>query len=160
MHLRPAAVSPVLALLTLLPLTGCTSTDETATAAVPSTRTETAAYCRDLDRQLPQHVDGLERNDPNPRSALTAGWGDPAIILRCGVPRPGKMDDMEADGLEVNGVGWLQEQQADGSFRFTSTLRRAYVEVTLPKQRIGNGAAPLTDFAAPVRKAVPQGIAD
>lgn len=159
-HHRPAASSPVLVLLTLLTLAGCTSTDETGTAVVPSPQSETATYCRALDRQLPQRVDGLVRTDPTPRSALTAGWGDPAIILRCGVPRPGKMDDMEADGVEVNGVGWLQEQQADGSFRFTSALRRAYVEVTLPKQRTKNGLAPLIDFAAPVRKAIPEGIAD
>lgn len=90
---------------------------------------------------------------------FTAGWGDPAIILRCGVPRPAEMDDAEADAVEVDGVDWLLQKQRDGSFRFTSTLRRAYVEVTLPKERTGDGLGPLTAFASPVKKAVPEGIA-
>jgi hypothetical protein len=70
------------------------------------------------------------------------------------------MDDPNADSEEVDGVGWLQEQESVGSFRFTTTLRRAYVEVALPKQRTGHGLAPLTDLAAPIKKTIPEGIAD
>lgn len=110
---------------------------------------------------LPKKIDGLDRNDPEPRSALTAGWGSPAIILRCGVERPAKMSDQNALSGEVNGVGWLMEKQNDGSYRFTTSLRRAYVEVSLPKkwvQRDGSNA--LVDLAAPIKKAIPEGIAD
>ena len=113
-----------------------------------------------MNEGVPAKVDGQDRRDPEPASALTAGWGDPAIILRCGVQRPSKMDDPEADGVEVNGVGWLLEKQDDGSFRFTTTLRKAYVEVTIPKQRTGNGMAPLVDLAPAVKKTIPEGIAD
>ncbi len=105
-------------------------------------------------------MDGLDRRDPEPASALTAGWGNPAIILRCGVERPDKMSDAEADGVEVDGVGWLLEEQRNGSFRFTSTLRTAYVEVTIPEARKGNGLGPLVDLAPAVKKAIPEGIAD
>ncbi len=156
-----AAAPPVLALLlTALTTAGCTSTDDAATAAVPSPSVGAAALCGQLHRQLPRRVDGLGRNDPKPRSALTAGWGDPAIILRCGVQRPAEMDDSEADSVEVNGVGWLDEQQDDGSHHLTTTLRRAYVEVVLPKQRTARGLSPLIDLAPAVKKTIPKGIAD
>lgn len=128
--------------------------------AVPAPGAKVAELCESLDEALPAKVDGQGRRDPEPSSALTAGWGDPAIILRCGVDRPEKMSDPEADGVEVNGIGWLLEKQDDGSFRLTTTLRKAYVEVTIPKDRAGNGLAPLVDLAPAVKKAIPEGIAD
>ncbi|MET7681668.1 DUF3515 domain-containing protein [Streptomyces sp. NPDC005423] len=147
----------VLALL--VTVAGCSSADDSASAAVPSPGAKVAGLCRDLDKVLPSRVDGLGRRDPEPASTLTAGWGDPAIILRCGVVRPAKMTDPEADGVDVNGVGWLLEKRDDGSFRFTTTLREAYVEVAIPKSRTGDGVAPLVDLAPAVKKAIPAGIA-
>ncbi|MFJ5534339.1 DUF3515 domain-containing protein [Streptomyces sp. NPDC093261] len=154
---RPLGL-PALALL--IAAAGCSSGDDSPSAAVPSPDAKVTQLCRNLDKVLPRKVDGLERNDPEPRSALTAGWGSPAIILRCGVARPAEMDDPEADGMEVDGVGWLLQKRNDGSFRFTTTLRRAYVEVSLPKARTGDGVAPLVSLAPAVRKAIPEGIAD
>ncbi|SNX64282.1 uncharacterized protein DUF3515 [Streptomyces sp. TLI_55] len=148
------------ALTLLITAAGCSSADDSASAAVPSPGTKVAKLCEDLDRELPSKVDGQDRRDPEPASELTAGWGDPAIILRCGVTKPAKMTDPEADGAEVNGVGWLLEKQGDGAFRFTTTLRTAYVEVTIPKNRTADGAAALVDLAAPIKKAIPEGIAD
>lgn len=149
--------APALALL--IASAGCSSADEAAKAAVPSPDGKVTELCRNLDKRLPKKVDGLGRADPEPKSELTAGWGDPAIILRCGVARPTKMNDPEADGVTVDGVNWLLDEQDDGSFRFTSTLRKAYVEITLPKERAGDGVSPLTDFAVPVKKTIPKGIA-
>ncbi|MFI6337220.1 DUF3515 domain-containing protein [Streptomyces sp. NPDC050535] len=158
-HRRTAAFGlPVLALL--FAVTGCSSADDEPSAAVPSPGAKVTKLCQNLDKELPKKVNGLDRNDPEPRSALTAGWGGPAIILRCGVERPAEMNDSNADGAEVNGVGWLVEKRDDGSYVFTTTLRTAYVEVRLPKERADEGAGPLTDFAAPIKKAIPEGIAD
>jgi hypothetical protein len=149
---------PVLALL--ITATGCSSSDDSATVAVPSPDAAVTKLCRNLDGALPRTVDGLSRQDPRPASALTAGWGSPAIILRCGVPRPAAMDDPEADGAEVDGVGWLLQKQGDGSFRFTTTLRLAYVEVTIPAERSAHGMAPLVSLAPAIRKTIPEGVAD
>jgi hypothetical protein len=154
---RTLAGLPALALLIAV---GCSSADDGASAAVPSPGAKVTGWCEKLDKSLPSEVDGRDRRDPTPASALTAGWGNPAIILRCGVDRPAKMGDPEADGVEVNGVGWLLEKQGDGSFRFTTTLRKAYVEVTIPKTRTADGMSPLVDLAPAVKKAIPEGIAD
>ncbi len=156
---------PALALL--IAATGCSSADESGSVAVPSPGTKTTELCEDLDEALPRKVDGLVREDPEPRSALTAAWGGSVIILRCGVEQPPKMidpkvaegGDPEAVAGGVNGVDWLMEKQGDdGAYRFTTANRLAYVEVTVPEGR--DSSAVLIDLSGAVKKAVPKGIAD
>ncbi|MFH8499595.1 DUF3515 domain-containing protein [Streptomyces coeruleorubidus] len=154
---------PALALL--ITAAGCSSADDSASAAVPSPDAKVTELCRNLDKVLPSKVDGERREDPEPASALTAGWGSPAIILRCGVPQPPKMVDPKvADGHDpdavaggVNGVDWLMEKQDDGAYRFTTANREAYVEVGVPEGVDSSGA--LIDLASAVKKAIPEGIA-
>ncbi|MCF3131595.1 DUF3515 domain-containing protein [Streptomyces olivochromogenes] len=158
---------PALALL--IGVAGCSSADDSATVAVPSPDAKTAAQCRALHEVLPRTVDGRKRDDPEPRSAFTAGWGSPAIILRCGITRPPKMidpevargEDPDAMGGGVNGVDWLMEKQDDGTWRFTTAERETYVQVSLPDgmSQQDDGAQVLIDLAAAVKKAIPKGIA-
>ncbi|AKN70021.1 lipoprotein [Streptomyces sp. PBH53] len=153
----------------LLAVAGCSSADDSDTVAVPTPDAKTAPLCRDLDKVLPRKVDGQTRADPEPRSAYTAGWGSPAIILRCGIVRPPEMIDPDvAQGKDpdtigggVNGVEWLMEKRDDGTWRFTTANRRAYVQVTLPKKLSGadDSAQVLMDLAPAVKKAIPKGIA-
>ncbi|MFL5996269.1 MAG: DUF3515 domain-containing protein [Streptomyces sp.] len=155
---------PTLALL--ITVAGCSSADDSASAAVPSPGTKATKLCKNLDKALPPKLDGLSREDPEPASTLTAGWGSPAIILRCGVVQPPKMvdpkvakgSDPDAVAGGVNGVDWLMEKEDDGAYRFTTANRSAYVEVTVPKGRDSTGA--LVDLAPAVKKAIPEGIAD
>lgn len=149
---------PALALL--ISATGCSSADDSASAAVPSPDAKVTKLCQNLDERLPPKVDGLDREDPEPRSTLTAGWGGPAIILRCGVERPAEMLDPKASTTEVNGVAWLVQEEDDGSYVFTTGLRKAYVEIGFSKEQAAKGAGPLVDFAEPIKKAIPEGIAD
>ncbi|MCT4354192.1 DUF3515 domain-containing protein [Streptomyces sp. Je 1-79] len=147
----PAAVAAVSLLLTGA---GCSSTDEKASVPVPSPPAAEAALCQALAKELPDTVAGLERNDPEPGSDLTAGWGDGAIVLRCGVPRPEKMTDPQSQGISADGVRWMLEQREGDGPRFTSVYRETYVEVSLD-ERYAQDAGPLVDLAAPVEKAVP-----
>ncbi|MFI0964707.1 DUF3515 domain-containing protein [Streptomyces sp. NPDC021080] len=154
------------ALATLIAIAGCSSADDSASVAVPSPGAKVTRLCQNLDKVLPRTVDGRRRADPEPRSALTAGWGSPAIILRCGVERPPKMidpkvatgDDPKAVAGGVNGVDWLMEKQDDGTTRLTTASRLAYVEVTVPAGVDASGA--LIDLAPSVKKAIHKGIAD
>ncbi|MFJ6014631.1 DUF3515 domain-containing protein [Streptomyces sp. NPDC092952] len=138
----------------LLAAAGCSSTDAAGSITVPTPSAQAAAYCRALHAELPRTVAGLDRGDAGPESELTAEWGDGEIVLRCGVPRPAKMDDPMAKGTEANGVNWLLEQSKDGGPRFTTTYRKAYVEVTL-SAAYAHDASPLAAFGAPVSRTVP-----
>jgi hypothetical protein len=164
-HRHPVLLGlPAVALL--ITIAGCSSADDNASVSVPSPNAKVTKLCQNLDKVLPRKVDGLSREDPEPRSALTAGWGSPAIILRCGVERPPKMidpkvalgNDPKAAGGNVNGVDWLMETQDDGSTRLTTANRSAYVQVTVPKGADNSGV--LVDLAASIKKAIPKGIAN
>ncbi|MCX5393421.1 DUF3515 domain-containing protein [Streptomyces sp. NBC_00094] len=150
----PAAVA---ATVLLLAATGCSSSDAGASVAVPRPPAAEAALCQDLAKELPDTVAGLERSDPEPGSELTAGWGDGAIVLRCGVPRPEKMSDPNAQAVEANGVNWMLERPEGGGPRFTSVYRKTYVEVQMD-ERYTHDATPLADLATPVRKTVPPSL--
>ncbi|GAA2525565.1 hypothetical protein GCM10010423_19250 [Streptomyces levis] len=163
-HRRVLRVFRLPALALLITAAGCSSADDSASAAVPSPDAGVTKLCRDLDKVLPAKVDGERREDPEPASALTAAWGSPAIILRCGVPQPPKMVDpkvaegRDADAVAggVNGVDWLMEKQGD-AHRFTTANRKVYVEVQVPEGVDSSGV--LIDLAAAVKKAIPKGIA-
>ncbi|WAZ24338.1 DUF3515 domain-containing protein [Streptomyces cinnabarinus] len=154
------------ALVLSITVAGCSSADDGGSATVPSPGTKVAGLCQNLDKALPAKVAGESRRDPEPASTLTAGWGSPEIILRCGVIRPPKMVDPkvaeggDADAVAggVNGVDWLMEQQEGGAYRFTCANRSAYVEVTVPEGV--DSSAVLIDLASAVKKAIPVGIAD
>lgn len=153
----------------LLAVAGCSAAGDGRTVTAPTPDARTAPLCRDLDKALPRTVDGRDRRDPEPRSAYTAAWGSPAIILRCGIVRPPKMvdpevaqgDDPNAIGGGVDGVDWLMEKEDDGTWRFTTSGRLAYVQVTLPKELSGpdDSAQVMSDLAAAVKKTVPTGLA-
>ncbi|MGW0914914.1 DUF3515 domain-containing protein [Streptomyces sp. NPDC002784] len=153
------------ALVVSITVAGCSSADDSGSAAVPSPGARTTELCQNLDKVLPSKVAGESRRDPGPASALTAGWGNPEIILRCGVSRPPKMIDPKvAEGRDsdavaggVNGVDWLMEQRDGGAYRFTCANREAYVEVTVPEGV--DSSAVLIDLAPAVKKAIPAGIA-
>ncbi|WP_232544314.1 DUF3515 domain-containing protein [Streptomyces buecherae] len=146
----------------LLSAVGCSDSDEPAAPAVPTPSARAVTFCKALHKELPTKVDGLDQRETEPASEFTAVWGKPAVQLRCGVPRPDVLTPGSehynplADSVDVNGVGWLLEKQPDG-YRFTTTLRKAYVEVTVPS-KYAPEINPLTDLADAVKKTIPAGI--
>jgi hypothetical protein len=158
---RPLRLAlPVLA--AFLVAVSCSSSDSAAGPAIPAPTGEAARHCRALQKALPQTVKGLERRATVPASDFTALWGDPAVQLRCGVPKPEVLTfgsehyNPYADAAEVNGVTWLFEKQRAG-YRFTTVLRKSYVEVTVPG-RYAPEIDVLTGLAGAVRKTVPAGV--
>ncbi|MFD3653140.1 DUF3515 domain-containing protein [Streptomyces sp. 24-1644] len=153
---RSLFLAPSAAVL-VMAAAGCSSSDAQASITVPTPSSEAAAYCEALHEELPETVAGMDRSDPEPASDLTAGWGDGAIVLRCGVPRPSKMEDAQSDAVDADGVNWLLEQREGAGPRFTTTYRKAYVEVTLPKE-FAHDITPLAEFADSVGKTVPKSL--
>ena len=62
-------------------------------AAPPSSDDATIATCAQVISALPLQLDGqnLRRTTSNPPSPSIVAWGDPAIVLRCGVARPASL---------------------------------------------------------------------
>lgn len=131
-----------------------------AVAAPTPTSSTVQSECAALTKAVPQSVDNESRRGTDPSSPLTAAWGDPAIVLRCGVPepailRPGsKTYDPTAEEGYFNGVAWLIEKSGDG-YKFTAAQRALYVEVDVPNAYSPQTSA-VIDLSPSVIKAIPR----
>jgi hypothetical protein len=131
--------------------------------AAPTPGGAASAQCAALQAQLPPTLLGHKRRTTTPASPNTAAWGDPAIVLRCGVAEPGAMnpaspqyDPKQTNSVAVvsNGVCWLSQQTSGGGFRFTTVKQNAYVEVDVPGAYQGQ-SWPMPALAGPIQKADP-----
>ncbi len=114
----------------------------------------TEQACADLKKELPATVDGADRRAVEPSDAPAAAWGDPAIVLRCGVAMPKAFDKFSAC-QETNGIGWfIPEEQMTGapaSVTMTTIGRDVNVEVTLPAEHWPPANA-MVDLARAIKK--------
>jgi hypothetical protein len=83
---------------------------------------------------------------------VAGAWGDPPIILRCGVEKPAALKP-DSQCHEVNGVGWLAEEQPDG-WLFTTIGRKYNLSLEAPAD-YEPAADALADVADLVRRHVP-----
>jgi hypothetical protein len=122
--------------------------------AAPSPARQVAAFCGRLHDALPDRLDGRTPTTASPVSSLTAAWGDPAVVLRCGVPKP-RLLEPTSEVIEIDGVQWFLHE-TDAAYVFTTVGREAFVQVRVPtKVPREQATAPLVDLARPVISAVP-----
>jgi hypothetical protein len=109
-------------------------------------------------KALPDEVDGAARRKLKPTDAPAAAWGDPAIVLRCGVPMPREFDRFSTC-QEADGVGWfIPEEQITGRpepITMTTIGRAVNVEVSLPTEHFPPAAA-MVDLAPAIKRTVPE----
>jgi hypothetical protein len=120
--------------------------------APPQPDPAAATTCADLAEQLPTQVAAQDSRTTTPESALTSAWGDPAIILRCGVAVPAALT-ATSQLITVNGVDWFPQELTAG-YRFTTTGRVANVELSVPDDYAPEAEA-LVDLAQAVSDTVP-----
>jgi hypothetical protein len=108
--------------------------------------------CAALLATLPDTVADAVRREVAPATAGVAAWGQPPVILRCGVPAPTGADPTTAL-LDVDGVEWLPVPGQGGTF-FTTVGRAVDVEVAVPDDYAPE-ADVLADLGRAVREAVP-----
>jgi len=152
----PAASRSLCAVLALT-ATACTSP---VAVDPPEGDPDTVPVCRLLVTDLPDEVDGQEARDVEPDDALVAAWGDPPIVLRCGVERPPWLQPTSFCFV-INDVGWYAEDAGgpldgttapQGEVVFTTIGRSPYVEITVPPDDSRSVVDPLTDVAAAIRR--------
>ncbi|MFD7645706.1 DUF3515 domain-containing protein [Kitasatospora sp. NPDC059795] len=124
----------------------------------PHPRDAAAGYCEDLMKALPADLFGHARVIPDP-SPNVAYWAtSPRTVLRCGVARPDGLNEEENQRKEspsVNNVTWYMENDGHGGHKFTTTLRKALVEVDSPAGAYPNPVDPLSLISTPVNSIIP-----
>ncbi|MEV0537138.1 DUF3515 family protein [Kitasatospora sp. NPDC050463] len=129
-----------------------------ANVEVPTPTGKVAAYCQALAAALPPEVLGHARKDPSPASLYVAAWASsPRTVLRCGVDRPEELNGEHAKDLSptIDDVTWWSQKLDDGGYRFITTMRRAYVEVTVPGGAFANPLDPVAALNPVVKANIP-----
>ncbi len=130
---------------------GSAAPQRTGTVTVPtrSLPARQATVCRALLAKLPQRLRDRDRRPVSGDPEQNAAWGDPAVVLTCGVPQP----EVPADAQVwlLNGVCWLNHD----STAWTTVDREVPVTVTVPKA-YGPGGQWVIDFSDPLAAAVPE----
>jgi hypothetical protein len=114
------------------------------------------ATCDAFLDDLPHRLAGEEKRKVNPAAALGRAWGDPPIVVRCGVGLPAGFD-RTASCEVANGVGWFvpddQVRDQDSDVVLTAAGYRPVVSVDVPSDYRPEGVAALTaELAAPVKR--------
>jgi hypothetical protein len=99
--------------------------------------------CEALVDDLPDKLYDQERRLVAPAASRGAAWGDPPIVLVCGVDEPEEYDEYSLC-IEANGVGWFvpPSQEEDGvDVTITTVGHLPRVAVTIPGDYRPNGLA-------------------
>lgn len=141
-------------------LTACSS-DGVEIASPDVTAAERTA-CEKVLVTLPDELDGLPAQEVTPANALGRAWGDPAVVLTCGVSMPVGFQP-GASCEEVNGVGWYvpTDQFSDlGQDLTIYTIGRTpVVELLVPSEQRRDAAFAadaLSTLGDPIKKAIPR----
>ncbi|MCR1782529.1 DUF3515 domain-containing protein [Nocardioides carbamazepini] len=147
-------LAPLAALLALpLALAACGGAVD---VDVPRLSAADRAACAALAADLPDTLADEERVEIEPEDAPAAAYGDPAIVVRCGVPKPEGFD-LTASCESADGVGYYipDEQYDDQGLDLTLTAAgySPRVEVSIPSRyRPNAGPAAMTVLAPLVKE--------
>ena len=136
-------------LLALVPLTACGPVE----IDTPDLDDADAAACADFVAALPATLSDEESVEITPEDAPGRAYGDPAIVVTCGVGAPeGFGPDSQCE--EVDGEGWYipDEQYEDASLDLvlTSAGTRPRVEVQVPAEYRPEGPAAVMGVLSPL----------
>lgn len=128
------------------------------TFAAPPRAATDAAACTKVLAQLPVRVAGLDQRvvHTQPDTPFVVAWGDPAIVLRCGVNRPQDLKEGSSASFVAAGPltgPYYDVQRAGQANVFTTVDRAAYISVTIPGRYQGGDVMPPVSDA--IAKALP-----
>lgn len=106
------------------------------TVAAPPSNVAAEAPCAQVLSALPVKLGPLAPRavHTEPDSPYVVAWGDPPVVLRCGVARPAGLTPGSSELVFITGgVYWLPVQDKSSTV-FTSVDRSVYVEVRVPKR--------------------------
>lgn len=114
--------------------------------------TGSAPACESLGADLPDVVSDAVRRDVADDPAGIVAWGEPPVVLRCGVGLPPEYEP-EAVLTELDGVAWLPIDGTGGEF-YATVDRDPIVEVAIPDAY--EPAIVLSDIAPAILDHIPE----
>ena len=136
-------------------LAGCTGSVEIDS---PDVGARTRSACARFLDVVPEKVSGERQRRTEPNDALGAAWGDPPIVVTCGVKMPTEFDEF-SPCEEVDGVGWFIPESAytepDEDVSITTIGWSPAVRIDLPPD-YRPPADVLVEIGAAVKKALTQ----
>jgi hypothetical protein len=145
-----------------------TSTDSTktssggalpaVTAAAPPHANEQAASCTKLLAQLPVSLGKLDPRivHTTPDTTFVVAWGDPPVMLSCGVAKPKALHPGSSEqfisGGELDGPYYDVQRDGDANV-FTTVDRGPYIALRIPAKYPAADYLPLVSRA--IAKALP-----
>jgi hypothetical protein len=118
---------------------------------VPPVTPQADASCPALMSSLPLELSGEQSRRVQSASPFAYAWGDPAIVLVCGVDRPaGYVVGVSA--IQINGVQWFVDTGNPDTTVWTTVDRPVYVQISLPASV---DSAPVTALTTRIAQALP-----
>jgi hypothetical protein len=119
--------------------------------AVPPVTPEADASCPALMSTLPLELSGEQSRRVQSDSPYAYAWGDPPVVLICGVDRPaGYVVGVSA--IQINGVQWYVDTSDPDTTVWTTVDRPVYVQISLPSSV---DSAPVTALTPQIAQALP-----
>jgi hypothetical protein len=118
---------------------------------VPPATAEIERSCPALMSDLPVELAGEQSRRVDSDTPFAYAWGDPAVVLICGVERPPGFVTGTAT-IQINGVQWYVDTSDPDTTVWTAVDRPVYVEVRLPADV---DSAPVTALTTHITQAMP-----
>ena len=118
---------------------------------VPPATPEADASCPALMGTLPLELAGEPSRRVDSDTPYAYAWGDPAIVLICGVDRPAGFV-VGTSTIQINGVQWYVDTSDPDATVWTTVDRPVHVQITLPPEV---DSAPVTALTPQIAAALP-----
>jgi hypothetical protein len=118
---------------------------------VPPVTPEAEASCPALMSALPLELAGEPSRPVQSDSLFAYAWGDPAVVLVCGVDRPAGLEPT-SPLIQINGVNWFVDTSDPDVVVWTTVDRPVHVQVTVTAD---TDSAPVTALGPVINDALP-----
>jgi hypothetical protein len=118
---------------------------------VPPVTPEADASCPALMGTLPLELTGELSRRVDSASLFAYAWGEPPIVLLCGVDRPAGFV-VGVSAIQIEGVQWYVDTTDPETTVWTTIDRPVYVQISLPATV---DSAPVTSLSPEIAAALP-----
>jgi hypothetical protein len=101
------------------------------TVQTPAVTPQADASCPGLVDALPAELVGESARRVESASPYVRAWGNPAVVMICGVDRPAKFV-VGTSVIQIDGVQWFVDTSDPKTVVWTAVDRPVYVQVRVP----------------------------